>query len=247
MTSKITSKKRNRGVYLLPNLLTAAALFSGFFAIVTAMQERFELATVGVYIAMLLDSLDGRVARLTNTQTAFGREFDSLSDMVAFGIAPALLVYSWGLYPLGKLGWLCAFIYTAGSAIRLARFNVQAESKTDSTFFCGLPIPSAAAIITGFVWVGDGYGWSGTLVPWVLALLSVLMALLMVSNIPYYSFKRINWRGRVPVLTIFFIALGFAFISIDPPIMLFSLFCLYGLSGLMVWVLRKKYAKEKVC
>lgn len=231
----MNNKPRNKGVYLLPNLFTTAALFAGFFAIVAGMQERFEVATVAIYIAMLFDGLDGRVARLTNTQTAFGREFDSLSDMVAFGVAPALVAYSWALYPLGKLGWLCAFIYTAGNAMRLARFNVQAD-KIDNRFFCGLPVPSAAAIIAGLVWVGDGYGWSSLIVSWVLAILSISLALLMVSNIPYYSFKKINLRGKVPIVTIFLLVLGFAFISIDPPLILFSLFCLYGLSGPVIWL-----------
>ena len=230
----INKKPRNKGVYLLPNLFTTAALFSGFFAIVAGMQERFEVATIAVYIAMLFDGLDGRVARLTNTQTDFGREFDSLSDMVAFGVAPALVAYSWALYPLGKLGWLCAFIYTAGNAIRLARFNVQAD-KIDNRFFCGLPVPSAAAIIAGFVWVGDGYGWSSPIVSWVLAILSILLALLMMSSIPYYSFKKIDLRGKVPVLTIFALVLGFAVISIEPSLILFSLFCLYGFSGPVMW------------
>lgn len=228
-------KPPGKGVYLLPNLFTTAALFAGFFAIVAGMQERFEVATVAIYVAMLFDGLDGRVARLTNTQTAFGREFDSLSDMVAFGVAPALVAYSWALYPLGKLGWLCAFIYTAGNAIRLARFNVQAD-KIDNRFFCGLPVPSAAAIIAGLVWVGDGYGWSSLVISWVLAILSIALALLMMSNIPYYSFKKINLRGKVPIITIFLLVLGLAFISIDPPLILFSLFCLYGLSGFITWL-----------
>ena len=228
-------KPPSKGVYLLPNLFTTAALFAGFFAIVAGMQERFEVATVAIYVAMLLDGLDGRVARLTNTQTAFGREFDSLSDMVAFGVAPALVAYSWALYPLGKLGWLCSFIYTAGNAIRLARFNVQAD-KIDNRFFCGLPVPSAAAIIAGLVWVGDGYGWSSLVISWVLAILSIALALLMMSNIPYYSFKKINLRGKVPIITIFLLVLGLAFISIDPPLILFSLFCLYGLSGFITWL-----------
>ena len=230
----ISTKPRNKGVYLLPNLFTTAALFSGFFAIVAGMQERFEVATIAIYIAMLFDGLDGRVARLTNTQTAFGREFDSLSDMVAFGVAPALVAYSWALYPLGKLGWLSAFIYTVGNALRLARFNVQAGT-LDNNFFSGLPVPSAAAIIAGLVWVGDGYGWSSMALSWMLAFLSVAVALLMVSSIPYYSFKKVNLRGKVPMVTIFLLALGFAFISIDPPVILFSIFCLYGLSGPVLW------------
>lgn len=239
----ITKVSRNRSAYLLPNLFTTAALFAGFFGIVTAMQEHFNVATIAIYVALLLDGLDGRVARLTNTQTAFGREFDSLSDMVAFGVAPGLVAYSWALYSLGKLGWLCAFIYTAGNAIRLARFNVQAD-KIDNNFFCGLPVPSAAAIIAGFVWVGDSYGWSNEFIPWLLAVLSVLLALLMVSSAPYYSFKKINLRGKVPILTVFFIALGFVFISIDPPVMLFSLFCLYGCSGPVMWLLPRLKRKK---
>jgi len=154
------SDKRRRGIYLLPNLFTTAALFAGFFAIISAIQGRFEVAAVAIFIAMILDGLDGRVARMTNTQTEFGAEYDSLSDMVSFGVAPALVVYLWGLSTLGKVGWLAAFIYTAGAALRLARFNTQAVS-IDKRYFQGLPSSAAVAVVFGMVWVVIEYGFSG--------------------------------------------------------------------------------------
>ena len=235
MTEHKKKLSRRRGIYLLPNLFTTAALFSGFYAIVAAMQSRFEPAAIAIFVAMLLDGLDGRVARLTNTQTDFGAEYDSLSDMVSFGLAPALVMYQWALSGLGKAGWLAAFIYTAGAALRLARFNTQVGI-ADKRYFQGLASPAAAAIVAGMVWVGHDYDLEGkamNLAAWTLTLLA---GLLMVSNVRYHSFKGVNIKDKVPFVTILLIVLVIVLISYDPPIILFSVFLLYALSG-PVWTL----------
>ncbi|CAK0765407.1 CDP-diacylglycerol---serine O-phosphatidyltransferase [Gammaproteobacteria bacterium] len=222
--------RRPRGIYLIPNLFTTAALFFGFFAIVSAMRGRFEAAAVGIFVAMICDSLDGRVARLTHTQTAFGAEYDSLSDMVSFGLAPALVVYEWSLQGMGKLGWLAAFIYAAATALRLARFNTQL-GVADKRYFQGLPSPSAAAIVAGLVWVGVDYGIAGAALQVPAAILTVIAGLLMVSNIRYNSFKEPNLRGRVPFMALLLVVLAFVTIAIHPPQMLFAGFMLYAISG----------------
>lgn len=221
---------RARGIYLLPNLFTLSALFAGFYAIVAAMKGLFENAAIAVFVAMLLDSLDGRVARLTNTQTPFGAELDSLSDMVSFGVAPALVTYSFSLSGLGKLGWLAAFIYTACVALRLARFNTRLLAN-DKRYFQGLPSPAAAGIIAGFVWVCVQYDVSGRLVGSITSLLTPLVGLLMVSNIRYRSFKDLDLKEHVPFMVILSIVLLLALIAIDPPDLLFLIFLLYGFSG----------------
>ncbi len=185
---------RRRGIYLLPNLLTTAALFAGFYAIVQAMNGKFEYAAVAIFIAMVLDGLDGRVARLTHTQSEFGAQYDSLSDMVSFGVAPALLMYEWAFRDLGKWGWFAAFIYCAGTALRLARFNANIEI-VDKRFFQGLPSPAAAALIAGFVWVMLDFNYSGHELRWVAVALTVFAGLSMVSNLPFYSFKSFD-TGR---------------------------------------------------
>lgn len=239
--------KRRRGIYLLPNLFTTAGLFAGFYAIVAAMSGRFEAAAVAIFIAMIMDGLDGRVARLTNTQSDFGAEYDSMSDMVSFGLAPALVAYVWGLSGLGKLGWLAAFLYTAAAALRLARFNAQLNT-ADKRYFQGLPSPAAAAIIAGMVWVGDSYQMHGHNVKAPAFILTVLVAVLMVSNIRYESFKNLDLRGRVPFMTLLAIVLGFVFVSIDPPQVLFALFLLYALSGPTVTLIqvRKRRLQRKM-
>jgi len=232
---------RRRGIYLLPNLFTTAALFAGFYAIVQAMNNRFEVAAIAIFIAMVLDGLDGRVARLTRTQSEFGAEYDSLSDMVSFGAAPALVMYEWALKDLGKLGWAAAFVYCVGAALRLARFNTNIEV-VDKRFFQGLPSPAAAALIAGFLWlaidnkipVGE-YG-----MPWVAACLTLYAGITMVSNVPFYSFKDINLRRSVPFAVILLILLGFVLIVSDPPIVLFLLFVAYGLSGYAYWLWKKR-------
>lgn len=224
--------KRGRGIYLLPNLFTTAALFAGFYAVLASMNGQFEKAAVAIFIAMILDGLDGRVARLTNTQTAFGAEFDSLSDMVAFGLAPSLVMYQWALSGLGKVGWFAAFIYTAGTALRLARFNAQIET-ADNNYFQGLPSPSAAAIMAGSVWVGVDNAIPGSDIAVFAALITAACGLLMVSNVRYSSFKHIDFRGKVPFFAVVVVMLVFSVILVQPPMVLFLIFGGYALSGVL--------------
>lgn len=227
---------KRRGIYVLPNLFTTAALFAGFFAIVQAMQGDFERAAVAIFIAMVLDGLDGRVARLTHTQSAFGAEYDSLSDMVSFGAAPSLVMYEWALKDMGRLGWIAAFIYCAGAALRLARFNTTLEVM-DKRFFQGLPSPAAAALVAGFVWVMIDAGIAGHDVRWFGCILTIFAGVTMVSNVRYYSFKDINLKKSVPFFVIAAIALGFALAAYKPETTLFGFFVLYGLSGYVMAVI----------
>lgn len=223
-------KPRARGIYLLPNLLTTASLFAGFYAIVAGMKGQYDMAAIAIFVAMIMDALDGRIARLTNTQTAFGAEFDSLSDMVAFGITPALVVYSWSLFGSGKFGWLASFLYAACGALRLARFNTQLAS-ADKRYFQGLPIPSAAAVIASIVWLCNAYDIPGIDVAVLVAPITILLAILMVSNIRYHSFKQIDIAGRVPFVAILIGVLIIVGISVDPPLVLFLVFTGYAASG----------------
>jgi len=232
--------RRRRGIYLLPNLFTTAALFAGFYAIVSAMNDRYEHAAIAIFVAMILDGLDGRVARMTNTQSEFGAEYDSLSDMVSFGLAPSLVMYKWALQGMGKLGWIAAFIYAAGAALRLARFNTQIGI-ADKRFFQGLASPAAAAIVTGMVWVGFDNNIEGTDVRWFAFVLTVAAGLLMVSNFRYYSFKDINLRGKVPFVAILAIVLMFVIYSLDTPSMLFLTFLLYAISGPIVTAVTRRH------
>ena len=234
---------RRRGIYLLPNLFTTAALFAGFYAIVNAMNGQFENAAIAVFVAMVLDGLDGRVARLTNTQTAFGAEYDSLSDMVAFGVAPALVAYEWSMATMGKLGWLAAFIYTAGAALRLARFNSRLDT-ADKRFFTGLPSPSAAAILAGFVWVAVDNDLPGEDLAWPALILTTGAGLLMVSNILFHSFKQIDFKGKVPFFAIVAVMLAFAVVLTEPPLVLFAIFLAYTLSGPLL-ALKRQIKKRK--
>ena len=241
--------KRRRGIYLLPNLFTTAGLFAGFYAIVAATKNHFDAAAIAIYVAMIMDSLDGRIARLTNTQSDFGKEYDSLSDMVAFGLAPALVMYEWALLGLGKLGWLAAFIYTAGAALRLARFNVQ-HAVVNKRYFQGLASPAAAGVLGGMVWVGDDYGLRESVgIVVLVAIMTVAVALLMVSNIRYRSFKDLDLRNRVPFVSVLLLVLTFAFVSIDPPQVLFAMFFGYVVSGpvnsLVFWRKRKQILKRR--
>ncbi|TWI66480.1 CDP-diacylglycerol--serine O-phosphatidyltransferase [Pseudoduganella lurida] len=236
-------RPRSRGIYLLPNAFTTGALFCGFYAIVMAMNQRFEHAAWAIFIAMLLDGLDGRVARLTNTQSEFGAQYDSLSDMVSFGAAPALVIYEWSLRGLGKLGWIAAFVYCAGAALRLARFNTNI-TVVDKRYFQGMPSPSAAALIAGFVLMMVDLGEEGVMYPWVSWALALFAGLTMVTNVPYYSFKDVNFRKSVPFITVFLIALAFALVSLDPPKVMFPLFVLYGLSGYLVFFVRLAKGKK---
>lgn len=234
---------RKRGIYLLPNLFTTGALFAGFYAIVQGMNNRFEFAAVAIFIAMVLDGLDGRVARLTHTQSEFGAEYDSLSDMVSFGVAPSLVIYEWAFRGLGKWGWFAAFIYCAATALRLARFNTNIDV-IDKRYFQGLPSPAAAALVAGFVWVMLDYGVKGEAVRWYAAALTVFAGLSMVSNLPFYSFKDLNMRKSVPFVAIFLIAMFFVLISSYPPGVLFALFLAYALSGYVLWVLRLRNKQQ---
>jgi len=250
-TEELPVKKRGRGIYLLPNLITTAALFAGFYGIVAAMQGKFEHAAVVIFIAMILDALDGRVARMTNTQTAFGAEYDSLADMASFGLAPALVMYEWSLSSLidvswhwGKLGWLAAFLYVASAALRLARFNTKA-SNTDKRYFQGLPSPAAAAVVVGFVWACYDNGISGDAVAMLALPIIVFAGLMMVSNISYYSFKDIDFHNKVPFMAMLVVVMIFVFASIDPPITLFGCFMLYALSGPVISVLRRFRKRSK--
>jgi CDP-diacylglycerol--serine O-phosphatidyltransferase len=231
-------RKRRKGIYILPNLFTLAALFGGFYSIVMAMNARFDLAALGVFAAMILDSLDGRVARMTNTQSAFGEQMDSLSDMVSFGAAPALVAYEWSLKGLGRWGWVAAFGYCACAALRLARFNVN-TAIVDKRFFQGLPSPAAAALLTGFIWIMNELGWVGSELSWVTFGVALYAGLTMVTNVPFYSFKDIRMKKTVPFAVIVLIALIIAVITIHPPTVLFSVFVVYGLSGYVVYGWRR--------
>lgn len=232
------TRKRRKGIYILPNLFTLAALFGGFYSIVMAMNGRFDQAAIGVFCAMVLDSLDGRVARLTNTQSAFGEQMDSLSDMVSFGAAPALIAYVWGLTSLGRWGWIGAFVYCACAALRLARFNVN-TTVVDKRFFQGLPSPAAAALVAGFIWLMTDSGIEGIEVRWLTFTLMLYAGLTMVTNVPFYSFKDVSMKRSVPFAVIVLIALSIAVINIHPPIVMFSLFVVYGFSGYAVYAWRK--------
>lgn len=224
-----------RHIYLLPNLFTTAGLFAGFYAIVAAMKGNFEVAAVAIFVAMIMDSLDGRVARLTGTESEFGAQYDSLSDMMCFGITPALVVYSWGLRYLGKLGWLAAFFYVAATALRLARFNTQV-GHADKRYFMGLPCPAAAAVIAGMVWIGTDFSIPGKRISEIVAVVTVIVAALMVSNVRYYSFKELDFKEHVPFVAVLLVVLSYLLIAWDPPKILFGIFSLYALSGLVMWV-----------
>jgi CDP-diacylglycerol---serine O-phosphatidyltransferase len=234
----VVVRKRRKGIYILPNLFTLAALFGGFYAIVMAMNDRFDLAAVGVFCAMVLDSLDGRVARMTNTQSAFGEQMDSLADMVSFGAAPALISYEWALKGLGRWGWFAAFVYCACAALRLARFNVN-TGVVDKRYFQGLPSPAAAALVAGLIWLMNDLGFKGYELEWVMFAFALYAGLTMVTNVPFYSFKDVQMKKSVPFVVIVAIALGIAVINIHPPIVLFALFVVYGLSGYVVYGWRK--------
>ncbi len=241
-TTGVTPRPRRKGIYILPNAVTLAALFSGFYGIVMAMNGRFEAACIAIFCAAVLDSLDGRIARMTNAQSAFGEQMDSLSDMVSFGAAPALIVYVWALKDMGKAGWIPAFVYIAGAALRLARFNVNI-GVVDKRFFQGLPSPAAAALVIGLVWVMDDAGFKNAShidwLTWVAFGVTLYAGLTMVTNAPFYSFKVVGGRRTVPFIVLVAIALGIALIALDPPRVLFGLFCVYGLSGYVVYAWRK--------
>ncbi|HEY4317546.1 MAG TPA: CDP-diacylglycerol--serine O-phosphatidyltransferase [Herbaspirillum sp.] len=227
-------QRRRRGIYLLPNAFTTAALFCGFYAIVMAMNLKFDNASIAIFVAMVLDSLDGRVARMTNTQSEFGAQYDSLSDMVSFGAAPALVIYEWSLRGMGKLGWLAAFVYCVGGALRLARFNTNI-AVVDKRYFQGLPSPAAAAMVAGFVWVMDDLRFAGADLNWISWVITLYAGVTMVSNVPFYSFKDINFRKPMPFIASLLVVVMLVAISSDPSSVLFGLFVLYGVSGYAVY------------
>lgn len=242
--------KRHRGIYLLPNLFTTGAMFAGFYAITSAINGRFETAAIAMFVAMVLDGLDGRVARLTNTQSEFGVQYDSLSDMVSFGVAPALVLYVWALKPLGKLGWIAAFIYCACAALRLARFNTRLDD-SDKRYFQGLPSPAAAALLAGLVWVsfdnrvaGTGLLFDLIHMKWLAWVITVFAGLSMVSDLKFYSGKDINLRKSVPFIVILLIVLAIVLISYSPPVVLFTVSLGYALSGYVMW-LRQRTATRR--
>jgi CDP-diacylglycerol--serine O-phosphatidyltransferase len=232
---------RHRGIFLLPNLITTAGLFCGFYAIVASMRGDFESAAIAIFFAAIFDGLDGRVARLTNTSSKFGQEYDSLADMVSFGVAPALVMYSWGLSDLGKFGWSAAFVYVACAALRLARFNTQIDT-ADKNYFTGLASPAAAAVIASTVWVCHDLGWVGASLPLevsvIVSLLTAVTGILMMANFPYYSFKGIDLHGRVPFFVMLLLVLVIGLVTLDPPRILLAAFVIYAASGPATFLLK---------
>ena len=236
-------KVRRRGIYLLPNMLTLGALFSGFYAIIAGMSGNFNEAGWAIMIAGVLDGLDGRIARLTNTQSAFGAQFDSLSDMVSFGVAPALIMFSWAFAPLGRLGWAASFIYMSCAALRLARFNVQLAT-VDKRFFVGLQSPLAAGVITFLPWVGYKYGLEVTpLVAYLCAILTVFIGFLMISNYSYSSFKELQFKGTVPYMVFVFVVIMLVVVAQNPHEVLLTMAVAYALSGPIMWLYKKQSTK----
>ncbi len=252
-----------KGIYAVPNAFTLAALFAAFYGIVMAINGRFDWATSAIFASMVLDSLDGRVARMTHTQSAFGEQMDSLADMVSFGVAPALIAYLWALESLGRWGWIAAFIYCACAALRLARFNVN-TSVVDKRYFQGLPSPAAAALVCGFIWLTSAMltthkdvdlfrsvvSWFGGLptdrddIAWLMFALTLFAGLTMVTNIPYYSFKDFGGRRSVPFVSLVVVALLIAVISIEPATMLFLVFLLYAVSGYVIYIWRRAKGEQ---
>lgn len=242
---------RRRGVYLLPNLLTSAALFAGFYSVISGINGKFEPAAIAIIVAGLLDGLDGRVARLTNTQSDFGEQYDSLSDLISFGLAPALLAFNWSLSSLrelgplaGKLGWLAAFLFVACAALRLARFNTQA-ARSDKMFFQGLASPAAAGTLVVTIWFFNDQGVSGESVRWLIWFETVLLGLLMFSRVRYYSFKTWPTGDRIPVGFLFLVVLVFVLLAVDPPTVMMVLGIVYVASGLVITVLGRLQWKSR--
>ena len=246
----LTPPRRRRGIYLLPNLLTTGTLFAGFYGMIASIHGNYAPAAIAIFIAAVLDGLDGRLARLTNTESEFGKQYDSLADMVAFGVAPAVVVYQWGLGSLvefgwawGKLGWLGAFVYAVAAALRLARFNVMPKT-TDRRFFEGLPSPSAAALVVNMVWTATALQWTGAAALALGFVVTVGAGLLMVSKFAYYSFKDLSLRGRISFTYVILIPLLFVLIAIDPPTVLFGLAVFYALCAILVAAWRRRKRAE---
>lgn len=242
--NKSIKKVRHQSIYLLPNLFTTGCLFAGFYSIIMAVNGDFEKSAIAIFVAMVLDSLDGRVARLTNSTSSFGENYDSLADIVSFGVAPAIVSYVWILQFLGKLGWLAAFLYLAGSALRLARFNSR-KGYVDIRFFQGLPCPAAAALVAGVVWVITDLSSIGAVVipdyylSWLVWSIVIYAGFCMISVLPYYSFKDLKLRKSVPFLMVVMIALVLVLVSQDPPLIFFIAFVSYSLSGFFLYLYRR--------
>jgi CDP-diacylglycerol--serine O-phosphatidyltransferase len=250
MEKKSSDKHRSRGIYLLPNLFTTAAMFAGFYAIIASQNGRFHAASVAIFIAMILDTVDGRVARMTNTQSEFGAQYDSLADLVSFGLAPALVMYQWSLIYMNdtapgwaKLGWLAAFFYTASAAMRLARFNAQTE-EADKRYFIGLPSPTAAALVIGMVWIWYDVGISGEIMRIPAFFITLATAALMVSNIPYLTFKDLDYKRKVPFFGVLAVVLVLILLAFDPPKVLFTGFLVYTASGPVYAFLRWRKSRS---
>lgn len=248
------SESAKKGIYLLPNLFTTGALFAGYYSIIASINGRYEIAAITVFIAALLDGLDGRVARLTNTQSAFGEQYDSLSDLISFGLAPSLLMYNWSLHSLatmhpimGKIGWLVAFIYAVSGALRLARFNVQIGT-VDKGYFQGLPSPAAAALLCSFVWVAVDHGYSGESLQFIVLGLTLFAGLLMVSRFRYYSFKTLPFKESVSFVWILLLVLVFVLLTLAPAKVLLVVFAGYALSGVLITIygIKKKHEDKKL-
>lgn len=239
-------KRRRRSIYLLPNAFTTANLFAGFYAVVQAINGRYEVAAIAIFLAMAFDGMDGRVARLTNTQSAFGEQYDSLADMTSFGVAPALVMYVWSLQGLGRWGWLAAFVYVVGAALRLARFNTNI-AVIDKRFFQGLPSPAAAALMAGYLWLAVDdklFFLNESTIHWLAWLVTVYAGVNMVTNAPFYSGKSFALSRSVPFWVILVLVGGFVFVSSNPPLALFGLFVVYGVSGWVVMVWRWRRARQ---
>jgi CDP-diacylglycerol---serine O-phosphatidyltransferase len=234
---ELVERPRNKAIYLLPNAFTTGALFFGFFAIVQAMNQHWEIASMAIFCSLILDGMDGRVARMTHTQSAFGEQYDSLADMVSFGVAPALVAYEWALKDLGKWGWVAAFIYCAGAALRLARFNIS-TGVIDKRFFQGLPSPAAASIVAGFVWLAEDNHLpvKDAAIPWTMFCITVYAGITMVSNAKFYSGKALDIRYKVSFGVMVFVILGLVLMSTYPPLTIFCFFLVYALSGYVLWV-----------
>ncbi len=242
MTDKSQDKAPKKGIYLLPNLLTTAGLFFGFFAVVSSMNGHFEHAAIAIFVAMVFDGLDGRVARMTNTQSEFGAEYDSMADMVSFGIAPGLVAYNWALADFGKFGWLAAFVFVASAALRLARFNTQV-GVADKRYFQGLASPAAAGVIASLVWVGSSYEISGMDYGYVVGVITIIVGLLMVSNFRYSSFKDVDWKGKVNFIVVLLIVLAFIIVASSPENVLLVIFVGYAFSGPIITIRSVKKLK----
>jgi len=237
-------RPRRKGIYLLPNLLTTGCLFSGFYAIVAAIDKHFESAGIAVFVAMIFDTLDGRIARLTKTESAFGKEYDSLADMVAFGLAPAIVAYQWGVVRIaefghywGRFGWLACFFYAVAAALRLARFNARAAA--DKRYFEGLPSPSAAAIVAAFVWFSSNWREPGLIGLIAAFLITASAGAVMVSRFSYPSFKQFDLDRRIRFAYMLIVPLFFVLIALDPPSLLLSIFATYALSAPILWIGRR--------